>query len=140
MGGATVVDAGSGLYFHHDFSRDTTGMVTEATIEREYKVARAKVQFLLQRWRLLVRSSDPVLYITLNGEVPEKVLRLQQLMRAHYPDHPFSLLWVRRPEDAGFVEPPEGITQATVTSAAEGPRQWQGDDAAWDEVFEQVGL
>jgi hypothetical protein len=131
----TVIDTANGLLFHHDFTRNDQGEVTEETIDREYTVARAKVQFLQQRWRSVTRGEDRVLYVIVGNETPDDILRLQTLMRGKYPGHDFTLLWARRPGAPGFESDPEGIVQAVVPFGVAGPTEWQGDDAAWDAAF-----
>lgn len=134
----SVVDAANGLAFHHEFTRNELGHVTDDIIDRKYKVSRAKMQFLIDRWRGVTRGSDPTLYVLVSNEHPDDILRLQALMRGKYPGHDFTLLWARRPGAPGLETEVDGLIQAIVPGAPAGPTEWQGDNAAWDKAFAAV--
>jgi hypothetical protein len=139
--GQSVVDTSNGLLFHHEFTRNDQGLVTEEVIGREYRIKQAKVQFLIDRWREIAGGSDPVLYVFLGDGAPSQIQDLRNLIRRKYPALDFRLLWARRPGSPGFDNESEGIIQTVVVPAVVppgSPIQWQGDDASWDAAFDEA--
>jgi hypothetical protein len=143
-----VVDTAHGVQFHHLFTASLDGTIMPQRIPREYRKVRDRADYLINRWRDTVDSSLSVLYVQrdpCDELTAADVVELRDVLRACYPAHRFAVLWARDPvvpdvAELGdqVVELADGVYTAGI--AVRQPRLvlWQGDDAAWDQVFPKL--
>ncbi len=141
-----VLDTATGLGLYHLFRANIDGTILPQRLASGYPQVRDRADHLLRRWRATVSSSESTLYVRrdpYDEMTAEELLELHKMLRAQHPGHRSALLWVRSTEVPGG---PEG----TVDELADGvyvarlpvlqPREtyWQGDDAAWDQLFPRL--
>ncbi|MFJ4923705.1 DUF1796 family putative cysteine peptidase [Streptomyces sp. NPDC088725] len=136
--GGGALDFGAGIEFYHEFTAEADGDLTLADIESQLPAVREKYAFLATRWQEMASSSARVLYIRQDANGVESVsdiCQLQDTIATRYPGHDFALLWLRRsvPDDLDALPP--GIAFREVALA---PGRWQGDDEAWDGLFNSL--
>jgi hypothetical protein len=134
-----VVDTATGLQFHHLFTQNFDGTILPQRMVREYPQVRARADYLLDRWRQMVSSTQSVLYVRRDpdGELTlDDMVSLRDALRGCYPSHRFALLWAREGVVAdGITELAEGIHVAGVPVPRPRDTFWQGDDTAWDLLY-----
>ncbi|WIX80142.1 DUF1796 family putative cysteine peptidase [Amycolatopsis carbonis] len=133
--GEGAIDLGAGIEFYHEFHAKPDAKLTLEDVEEQLPAVREKLAFLARRWRELVASPQRVLYVRqdANGvETAADLERLQTTLRERYPGHDFAILWLRRTTPDDLDKLPPGIACREIP-LLEG--RWQGDDAAWDELF-----
>ncbi|WP_037801990.1 DUF1796 family putative cysteine peptidase, partial [Streptomyces sp. NRRL F-5135] len=136
--GHCALDRGTDIRFFHDFRPSSGRALSQSDIDSQLPAVRAKFVALADRWRGLADSPARVLYVhhdAFDEVTAADLRRLRLVIATAHPGHRFDLLWLRRtpPVDAEALGP--GITWGTV---AEVPGRWQGDDAAWDAVFQDI--
>lgn len=144
--GRHILDTATGLELHHLFRAKPDGTLLPHRVAPDYPLVRDRADHLLRRWRATVGSSASALYVRrdpYDEMTVEELLDLHKVLRDQYPGHRSALLWVRSTKVPGG---PEG----TVDELADGvyvarmpvlqPRAvyWQGDDAAWDQLFSRL--
>lgn len=141
--GTTVKHRRLHAYFPHDFRGGSDGQITEAMLDEQYGVFRSKHEYLAQRFRDLLKSSGPYLYIYKEILPQNDVDTLIGLLRRH-PEHQFQMLLV---DTEGAVNQMLMRTAAPVSkgwlpSVIDKPpaRSWEGDDTAWDAVLNRFTL
>ncbi len=128
----------------HDFRPGKDGLYSEATIDQQYADARAKFEYLAERFRRHLTSPGPYLYVFKEIRPLSEVQRLRDLLQARSPDHLFQLLLV---DNRGAVnqvlnelrgQAVKGWLPGGCDKAPE--RRWEGDDAAWDAIMNRFTL
>lgn len=134
--GAGALDFGAGIEFYHEFTARDGAVLTVADIEAQRPAVREKYDFLARRWRELTASPQRVLYVRQDANGVEKVediRELRDLIADRYPGHDFAILWLGRTPPADLDTLPPDITFREIPLL---PGRWQGDDDAWDAVFD----
>ena len=142
--GTTVMHAGLDTWHPHDFRAGADGQITEAMIDTQYPAFAAKYAFLAQRFRDLLATPGPYLYIYREIVTQRAAQRLAALLQARSPDHHFQLLFVDTEGAVNQVMTKVGAPAFKgwlPPGCAKPPdRQWEGDDAAWDAVLDRFDL
>ncbi|WP_394939314.1 DUF1796 family putative cysteine peptidase [Psychromicrobium sp. YIM B11713] len=128
-------DLDTWLSYIHDFIPQPGATLTLDDVEEQLPKVREKFIFLAERWRAMAASDARVLYIRQDPEGIENVTdlrRLQETIARRFPGHRFAILWLRREAPEHVEELPPGIAYREVPLL---PGRWEGDDAAWDELF-----
>lgn len=141
-----ILDTATGLKLHHLFRANIDGTLLPQRVARDYPRVRDRADYLLRRWRATVSSSASALYVRHdpNDELTvEDLLELREVLRAQYPGHRSALLWVRSTEVPGgregtVDELADGVYVARLPVRQPRAVQWQGDDAAWDQLFSRL--
>ena len=136
--GLAALDSGAGIKFYHEFTAEADGDLTLADIERQLPAVRKKYAFLATRWREMATSSARVLYVrqdTNDIELVSEICQLRDTIADRYPGHDFALLWLRPSVPPDLDALPPGIAFRELKLA---PGRWQGDDDAWDAVFDSL--
>jgi hypothetical protein len=128
----------------HDFRPGKDGLYTEEIIDRQYAEARAKFEYLAERFRQHLRTPGPYLYVFKEIRALDDVERLRKLLQARSPHHLFQLLLV---DNRGAVNQ---VLNQLKGQAVKGwlpgggdkppERRWEGDDAAWDAILNRFEL
>lgn len=138
-----VLDTATGIEFHHLFTQNFDTTILPQRIRRDYPHLRARMDYLLRRWRENTGSRLSTLYVRrdpLDMFTAENMVELRDCLHKCYPSHRFALVWVRGTDPDGChadgaVELSEGVYSTTVPVAQPREVRWQGDDADWDRVF-----
>jgi hypothetical protein len=136
--GGGAVDLDAGIEFYHEFTPRPDADLTVADVEEQLPAVREKLAFLASRWREMVTSPARVLYVRQDANGVESVddlCRLRDTIADRYPGHEFAILWLRRSVPEGVGKLPPGIAFREVGLI---PGRWQGDDEAWDALFESL--
>ena len=125
-----------GMRYPHDFHGEGQG-IDEAVIDRQYPAARQKFEHLARKFRLMLEQPGPFLYVARVTPTREDAVRLRRRLQGAHPQHRFELLFLGWEEDA---QPPDldGVAHwswLTLDSDKGSGREWEGNDAAWDEAL-----
>ncbi len=129
-----VLDRETGIGYRHSFEPDAvTGKIEQASLERQYPEQRRKHEFLLRRWRDVVRGEN-VLFVRHDAMSPAEVDSLYRALVC-YAGHPAVGLLVVGP-GAGNEQPifPQACMAAGFPLPS-GAADWKGSDAAWTALF-----
>jgi hypothetical protein len=128
----------------HDFRPGPEGLYTEALIDQQYPAARAKFDYLAERFRRHLATPGPYLYVYKEIPTAGAAVRLRDLLSARSPDHLFQLLFV---DYRGAVNQVlnelggQAVKGWLTRSCDKAPdRRWEGDDASWDTIFNRFEL
>lgn len=142
--GRTVTHRELGTAFPHDFHGGSDGILTEAMLDDQYPAFRAKHEFLAQRFRDLLASPGPYLYVYREIVTQADARRLADLLRARSPEHRFELLFVDVEGAVNQVLTEVGVPTAKgwIPRGCDKPedRVWEGPDAPWDEILSRFNL
>ncbi len=140
----TVAHRRLGTAFPHDFRASGEGPLTEADIDRGYGAFRDKHVFLAQRFRDLLLSPGPYLYVHRAIVTHADAQRLAGLLGARSPEHRFKLLFVD--VEGAVNQVLSGVAAPTfkgwLPPGCDKPaeRVWEGPDGPWDAVLGQFDL
>lgn len=123
----------------HDFHPD--GPLSDAAIDAEYETARAKFDYLADKFRAHLLEPGPFLYILNAIPTQTQARRLLAALGARSAEHRFQVL-VTGLEDIDASLDIEGVTLARLPRDSGKPAAsaWQGNDAAWDAIFDRFDL
>lgn len=134
-----VVHRGLGARFPHDFG-EVEGVLSEAEIDERYPAARAKFDHLARKFRTLLTTPGPYLYMF--REIPplELAERLIACLSRH-PEHRFRVLFLDDHPKGDFSSLPMVETRTISLDPQKPPgREWQGNDASWAQALADLPL
>jgi hypothetical protein len=112
----------------HDMPTDDTFV---STIEQ----ARQKYEFLADRWRTLMRSGEPVVFVSFEFPV-SAVDELYMAIQAAYSDLEFWCLAVCPDQTTTRSANPKVLVKSILKQLD--PDDWQGDDSEWDRILNEA--
>ena len=130
--GHSVCDRANGLMFHHSFRKDAEDRVIPASLREDYPEQRRKVEFLISRWREMLRS-EPVTLVWQENPTSEQALRVVSAISRRNRSAEFTLLLANKGDYRTCVNHP----RIRVASMPAPPGGWTGDDASWDRLIEE---
>jgi hypothetical protein len=126
-----VEDIGSGIYFHHTFSR--LGNITDqATIEREYDEKAEKISYLVDKFLNILKSPKFLFFIRRGNESGPELQAIITAIKRHRSHLPFYFINVRWEH---LEEVPPEVTPHFVQFVMTGP---YGTFSLWRPIFEKI--
>ena len=137
-----IFDAGSGLKFHSAFRKELGRNLSGPRFDELYAESAAKYAMLAQRFRTLAQSSNRVAYLvkTTDEEARHKTMAVHDVLKAHYPDHNFTLVALQTSdrEEADWGE--ANVRNRYLTRFADPSRAHDGHVPSWDRIFSEFPL
>jgi hypothetical protein len=121
----------------HDF-HPVGGVVDEAALDVGYPAARAKFEHLADKFRRLLNTPGPHLYVFRQIRIYDDAVRLLDLLRARNPAHDARLLFVDFDGEDQHLDALEGqVFRGWLPLKPDKPadRVWEGDDARWSQIL-----
>lgn len=126
-----VIDIRNDTQFLHEFP-------ATADFEEQYALHAPRFEALGERWRALLQSAEPVLFVRQHGwdgDARGAATRLRDTIAARAPRLPFSILYLT-PLSADAEWDERGIMGRGLPQPE--PYDWKGDDAAWQDLLQQA--
>jgi hypothetical protein len=126
----------------HDF-HPLDGVLDEQAIDRGYAAARSKFEHLAAKFRRLLNTPGPHLYVFRQIRIYDDAVRLLQLLSARNPQHQPKLLFVDAEGQDQTLTALEGeVFRGWLPLQPDKPdhRRWEGDDAGWTRILAPFNL
>jgi hypothetical protein len=142
--GKYVIDSLSGCLFLRHFEPGSEERISAEMIKEQFMTVRSKMDYLAERWigtlSSAERQGDPLVFV-LRGVIDAAAARDTCLaLHRQFPALDFKLL-VAQAMPIGTPLDIDDVIEGFVGLAPVGPHQWQGDDLAWNRLFDdKLGL
>lgn len=126
----------------HDFL-PMDGVLDARAIDLQYEAARSKFEHLAAKFRTLLQSEAPQLFVFKQIRIYDDAVRLLELLGGDRPGRDVKLLFVDYDGQDQMLDALEGrVFRGWVPAQADKPadRQWEGDDARWDGILRPFDL
>jgi hypothetical protein len=139
-----VINARMGTSHKHAFTA-SGDRLSEDDIRTQYRSARAKFEHLAEKFRTLLASNGPIVYVLFCRDVMPSNLQIVKFFWSLKQRNPRHISRLALVGTEGQFDPPKlGLLfryarwYTVAPSAKIGPFEWEGDDESWDRVISDI--